>query len=75
MAEIMTYEEITQHYNGEWVLIAYTDTQDDLEVIKGKVLVHSPDKEDIYKYLESATEEALTIEYIGQTPDDLAFII
>ncbi len=75
MSEIMTFEEITQRYDGQWVLIAYTETNDDLEAIKGKVLVHSPHKEDIYQYLESATEERLTIEYISKESDDLAFII
>ncbi|MDJ0534406.1 MAG: hypothetical protein QNJ70_18315 [Xenococcaceae cyanobacterium MO_207.B15] len=75
MSEIMTFEEIKQNYDGEWVLIAYTETNENLEVIKGKVLAHSPHKEDIYQDLESTTEQPLAIEYIGQVPEDLGFIL
>ncbi len=74
MSEIMTFEEIKQSYDGEWVLIAYTETDENLQVIKGKVVAHSVNKEDIYQALESTTEKPLAIEYIGQVPEDIAFI-
>ncbi len=75
MSDIMTFEEIKQNYDGEWVLIAYTETDEDLQVIKGKVIAHAATKEEIYQALESATEEHLAIEYMGQVPEDLAFIL
>jgi hypothetical protein len=75
MSEIMTFEEIKLHYDGEWVLIAYTETDEDLQVVKGKVIAHSANKEDIYQALESATDQPLAIEYMGQVPEDLAFIL
>lgn len=75
MSEIMTFEEIKQNYDGQWVLIAYTETDEDLQVVKGKVIAHSANKEDIYQALESAGEQPLAIEYMGQVPEDLAFIL
>jgi hypothetical protein len=75
MSEIMTFEEIKLRYDGEWVLIAYTETDEDLQVVKGKVIAHSANKEDIYQALESATDQPLAIEYMGQVPEDLAFIL
>ena len=71
----MTFEEIELHYNGQWVLIAYTETDEDLKVVKGKVIAHSANKEDIYQVLEFAGEQPLAIEYMGQVPEDLAFIL
>jgi hypothetical protein len=75
MSEIMTLEEIEQNYDGQWVLIAYTETDEDLQVVKGKVIAHSANKEDIYQALADAGEQPLAIEYMGQVPEDLAFIL
>jgi hypothetical protein len=75
MSEIMTLEEIKKNYNGQWVLIAYSETDEDLQVVKGKVIAHSTDKENIYQALELAGEQPLAIEYMGQVPEDLAFIL
>ena len=75
MSEILTFEEIKLRYDGQWVLIAYTETDEELQVIKGKVVAHSDNKEDIYQALESAGEQPLAIEYMGQVPEDIAFIL
>lgn len=75
MSEVMTFEEIKHHYDGQWVLIAYSETDEDLKVVKGKVIAHSANKEDIYQALELAGEQPLAIEYMGQVPEDLAFIL
>ena len=29
MSSIMTFEEIKHHYDGQWVLIAYSETDED----------------------------------------------
>jgi hypothetical protein len=75
MSEMMTFEEIKQNYNGQWVLIAYSETNEDLQVVEGKIIAHSANKEDIYQALEVTDEQPLAIEYIGQVPEDLAFIL
>ena len=75
MLKIMTFEEIEQNYKGQWVLIAYTETDEDLQVVKGKVIAHSANKEDIYQALANVGEQPLAIEYMGQVPEDLAFIL
>ncbi|WP_256381108.1 hypothetical protein [Myxosarcina sp. GI1] len=41
MSEILTIEEMEQKYRGEWVLIAYSETDEDLQAIAGKVIAHS----------------------------------
>jgi hypothetical protein len=75
MSKIMTFEEIKQKYAEEWVLIAYTKTDDDLQILEGKVVSHSTNKEDIYQALESTPEQPLAIEYMGEVPEDIAFIL
>ena len=75
MSVIMTFEQIQQNYDGEWVLIAYTETDENLQVVKGEVLAHSVNKEEIYQALESDRDRPLAIEYMGQVPEDIAFIL
>ncbi len=75
MSQVITFEEMQRLYNGEWLLIAYTELDDHLQVIAGEVLAHSPHQEDIYQALESVKEQPVAIEYIGQVPEDLAYIL
>ncbi|MBE9048107.1 hypothetical protein IQ255_27555 [Pleurocapsales cyanobacterium LEGE 10410] len=76
MSPIMNLEEIQQKYSGEWVLIAYTNADENLQVIEGKVIAHSDSKEQIYQALEECDRDLpLAIEYMGQVPEDIAFIL
>ncbi|ELR97627.1 hypothetical protein [Gloeocapsa sp. PCC 73106] len=75
MSQIMTFEEMQNHYEGEWLLIAYTEVDENMQIIAGEVLARSPVQEEIYKVLESVKEQPLAIEYVGKVPEDLAFIL
>ena len=75
MSETMTFEEMQRRYDGEWLLIAPKEVDEELQVVKGEVLAHSREQEDIYQALESLEEQPLAIEYVGQVPKDLGFIL
>lgn len=75
MSEIITFAEMQHRYDGEWLLIAPKEVNEEFQVIKGKVLVHSPHRDEVYKAFESLEEQPLAIEYMGQIPQDLGFIL
>lgn len=75
MSEVMTFEEMQHRYDGEWLLIAPTEVDEDLQVIKGEVLAHSPLQEHIYQVLTSISEQPLAIEYVNRVPEDIGFIL
>lgn len=75
MAEILTLQEMSQRYDGEWLLIAYTEIDEDFNVIRGEVLAHSPNQAEIYQALSDRGNRAVAIEYVGQVPKDLAFML
>jgi hypothetical protein len=75
MAEVLTLEEMKHRYDREWLLIAYTEIDEDFNVIRGEVLAHSPSQEEIYQALPLRQNRAVAIEYIGQIPEDLAFML
>ena len=75
MAEILSFEEIQRRYDGEWLIIAYTELNDEMAVVSGEVLAHSPDETTIYQALPIARGRDVAIEYVGEIPADLAFIL
>jgi hypothetical protein len=75
MSAILSFEEMQQHYRNEWLLIAYTELDSDMNVLRGEVLKHSPDVEEVYKALPQRQGRAVAIEYVGEVPQDLAFIL
>lgn len=75
MSETITFEEMQRRYDGEWLLIAPKEVDEELQVVKGEVLAHSHKQEDIYQALLTLEEQPLAIEYVGQVPEDLGFIL
>ena len=75
IAQILTLEEIISLYPDEWVLIAYTELDEDLNVIQGEVLAHSPDRDQLYSQLSLRKGKSIAIEYTGPIPEDLAVML
>jgi hypothetical protein len=75
MPQLLTFEQMQQQYSNEWLLIAYTEIDENLQVIRGEVLTHSPHADDIYHALPQYNDRPVAIEYIGEAPKDIAFIL
>jgi len=71
----MKMEEIRRQYRDEWVLIEYTKLDDDLKVVEGQVIAHSPNREKIYRELLKTKGKDIAIEYLGEVPEDLAVML
>ncbi|TAG03721.1 MAG: hypothetical protein EAZ45_09315 [Oscillatoriales cyanobacterium] len=61
---ILTLEEIFSLYPDEWVLIVNPELDEELSVIRGEVLAHAIERDEIY-----------SIEYTGLIPDNLVMIL
>ena len=70
----MKWEEIRAQYAGQWLLIEYQELDEQLNVIAGEVVAHSPDKEEIYKRLLETKGKNIAIEYAGELSQDVAAI-
>jgi hypothetical protein len=75
MAKLMTLAEIKQQHQDEWLLIAYTELDENLNVLRGELLMHSPEVDDIYDALPAYNDRAVAIEYVGEPPADIAFVL
>ena len=70
-SEILTLAEIKEKYPQQWVLIAYTEEDEYLNVIRGEVLAYSPDRDKIDDYLPYTKGKAVAIEYTGPIPETI----
>jgi hypothetical protein len=74
--EILTKAEICDRYPREWVLIGAPQTDEEWNVIRGQVLAHSPDREEIDKALTTFKHiQSISIEYTGPIPEDHTIIL
>ena len=49
MNQILTISEIEARYPSEWILVEDPVTNDALQVQSGKILWHSPDRDEVYR--------------------------
>jgi len=71
----MTLEEIKQQYPNQWVLIEFTQLDDNLSVVAGEVLAHSPSRDEIEKELTTLRNEKIAVEFTGEGDTAEAYLI
>ncbi len=75
MSRTMSLETIRRRYPGEWVLIAYPKLDEEMQVTRGEVLTHSPNRDEIYRMLLTMRGRQVAVEYMGKVPEDLAVVL
>ena len=70
----MPVAQIKAKYKDEWVLLADYDLDDRNEPLRGVVVAHSKDREEIYNR-QMSIEKGLCILYTGELPKDLAIML
>jgi len=71
----MTIAEIEREFASEWVLVGDPQTNDDFEVLSGKVLCHSPDRDTVYRKAVALRPTRSAILFTGEIPDDMAVVL
>ncbi|WP_293143353.1 MULTISPECIES: hypothetical protein [unclassified Microcoleus] len=72
---ILTLEEIYSLYPDEWVLIVNPELDEELSVIRGEVLAHATERDEIYSKLSLRNGKSVAIEYTGAIPDNIVMIL
>ncbi len=70
----MRMEEIRQKYPDAWLVIEYSQLNQDLEVLEGEVIAHAYSRDEVYKKLADFKGKNVAIEYTGKVPEDLAVL-
>ena len=75
MVKEMTIAEIELQFDSEWVLIEDPKTDDSLNVLSGKVLHHSKDRDEVYRKAVSRRPRRSALIYTGEIPEGTAVVL
>lgn len=75
MERVMTIGEIESEFDSEWVLVDEPDTNEQLEVLKGRVIHHSKDRDEVYRKAASLRPKRCAIIYTGEMPRDAVVVL
>ena len=68
MAEILNIDQIKSRYDGEWVLIGDPVADESLTVVRGSVLWHSKDRDEVYRKARELKPVHSAIFFFGHLP-------
>ena len=75
MVEALTLAEIKARFTSEWVLIQDPRTTKALDIVKGVVVWHSKDRDEVYRKARALSLKHAAIVYTGQVPDGTAVVL
>jgi len=75
MDEILSFDQIKARYAPDWVLIGDLETDEKLEVLSGRVLFHSPDRDAIDHRAKELMPGRFAVQFLGPFPEDVALIL
>jgi hypothetical protein len=75
MAEVLTIDEIRSRFPSEWLLIGDPQTDDSLEVVAGRVLHHSTDRDEVYRKAVELRPNRFATLYTGRIPKGTAIVL
>ena len=75
MEQEMTIQDIEAQFDGEWVLVADPQTDANLHVLKGKVVCHSKDRDEVYRRMVTLRLPDYAVLYTGEMPENTAVVL
>ena len=75
MSEILSLAEIESLFPSEWVLIGDLRTDANEKLLAGRVLFHSPNRDDVDRRLLELRPARFAFRYLGNPPEHLAMVL
>jgi hypothetical protein len=75
MDSVMTVLEMEARFDGEWILVGEPETTEALEVVKGTVLHHSKDRDEVYRRAVALRPKRSAIVFTGRMPENTAIVL
>ena len=71
----MTIGEMESSFDSEWVLVGDPMTDESHNVLQGKVLHHSKDRDEVYRKGLELRPKRVAILYLGRPPQGTAVVV
>lgn len=75
MEQQMTVQEMEARFDGEWILVGEPETTETLELIKGVVLHHSKDRDEVYRRAVESRPKRYAVLFTGKMPANTAIVL
>jgi hypothetical protein len=75
MSEILTRKEIEKRFDAEWILIADPELDKHLNVVRGEVVAHSRERDEVYQKAVDLRLKHSAFLYTGKVPDNMVIIL
>ena len=71
MSQMMTMAEMKNRFDSEWVLVGDPEFNEQMELVRGQVLFHSRDKEEVYRKDREIHPRSAAYVYTGPPPENV----
>ncbi len=75
MNETLTIDEIKARFGPEWVLIGEPETDEALDLQAGKVLFHSPDRDEVCRKAMEYPPGRYALQFLGTILEDVVLVV
>lgn len=75
MNDVLTIEQIKSWHPSEWVLIGEPKLDEMSRLLAGKVLFHSPIRDEVYRKAVELHLPHFAIRYLGSLPENMALVL
>jgi hypothetical protein len=75
MTKVLTMKQLESHYSGEWVLLVNPVHDKLMAPIRGELIFHSKDRDEVYKEAHKRKDAHTAIFYVGKLPEDLVVVL
>lgn len=75
MNEILTLSEMEARFKSEWILVEDPETDESDQVVGGKVLFHSPDRDAMYRKAVELRPRDFAFLFTGTMPEGTAIVL
>ncbi len=71
----VTLEDIKARFASEWVLVGDPELSAELAVVRGTVLFHGPDRDELYREAQRLMPKRAAVLFTGKIPQGAAVIL
>ena len=75
MSEIVSFAEIKEKYDSEWILLEDPEMGDEFIIEGGKILWHSKNRDEVYRKARELKPKHSAVIYTGKTPRDMVIVL
>ena len=75
MDEVLTREEIYSRFPAEWVLLADPEVDEHQRVVRGRVICHSKDRDEVDRKAIELRLKSSAFLYTGAMPENTAIVV